>query len=56
MLIKTGKDSAVKLPAWLVLVGLMVVDNIYSNHCKKKVTEKLVDANYDLSEVEEEES
>lgn len=50
MKIKTNKMD-VNIPTWLVLAAVLVADNVYANHCKKKaITEYLM--NCDLSKVE----
>lgn len=41
MLIKI-KDHSIDIPNWLVFVGLIVADNVYVNHCKKKSYEKFI--------------
>lgn len=36
MLIKF-KDNSINIPSLLMFAGLLIVDNMYANHCKKKV-------------------
>jgi hypothetical protein len=43
MLIKTNK-SEIRIPNWLFVVGAVIVDNMYSNHCVKKTNEAIVKA------------
>ena len=41
MRIKIGKVEA-DIPVLLALFGLLVVDNLYANHCKKKTVNRLI--------------
>lgn len=43
MQIKLGKFSA-EIPALLLVIGAVIADNMYVNHCKKKSYEKALDA------------
>ena len=40
MLIKI-KDNAINISGWLVLAGLLVADNIYANHCRRKAMDAI---------------
>ena len=40
MIIK-GKNRSVEIPGWVVLVGLLIVDNMTTNVCKLKQTKIL---------------
>lgn len=35
MYIKTSKGE-VRVANWMIMFGLLVVDNMFANHCKKK--------------------
>ena len=48
------KNSAVDIPGWLVFVGLLIVDSMYANHCKKKAVVKYLDADKKPKKEEEE--
>lgn len=41
MNIKIGKFEA-NVPTALALFGLLVVDNVYANHCKKKAVARML--------------
>lgn len=41
MYIKTGKGE-VRVANWMLLFGLLVVDNMFANHCKKKTVGEVV--------------
>lgn len=41
MRIKLGKVEA-NIPVFLAIFGLLVVDNLYANHCKKKTVDRLI--------------
>ena len=41
MRIKMGKVEA-DIPMLLALFGLLVADNLYANHCKKKTVNRLI--------------
>lgn len=41
MNIKLGKFEA-NVPTALALFGLLVVDNVYANHCKKKAVAQML--------------
>ena len=38
------KNFAVEVPSWLVLVGLLVADSMWTNHCRKKSFKDYVEA------------
>ena len=40
MNIKTNKGS-VNIPGWMILVGILIADNMYANHCKTKLLKDL---------------
>lgn len=42
MKLKVGKVEA-DVPVLLALFGLLVVDNLYANHCKKKTVDRLIE-------------
>lgn len=50
MKIKMGKVEA-DVPALLALFGLLVADNLYANHCKKKVANRLIKESSKLDEM-----
>jgi hypothetical protein len=50
MRIKMGKVEA-DIPALLALFGLLVADNLYANHCKKKALERLLKESGKLDEM-----
>ena len=50
MRIKMGKVEA-NFPAFLALFGLLVADNLYANHCKKKTLDKLIKESGKLDEM-----
>lgn len=43
MQIKLGKVS-LEVPALALVIGAVIADNMYANHCRKKSYEKAVDA------------
>lgn len=50
MRIKMGKVEA-DIPTALALFGLLVADNLYANHCKKKTVSKLIKESSKLDEL-----
>ena len=42
MKLKVGSVE-VAIPGWALLISLLVADNMYANHCKKKAGEKLLE-------------
>lgn len=40
MLIKTNKGS-VNVPGWAILLGILVADNMYANHCRAKLLKEM---------------
>lgn len=53
MYIKIGK-AEFKFPGWAFIAGLLVADNMYANHCKKKAVVEMCDAAKDEPEEDEE--
>lgn len=37
------KNAEINIPTWLVLFALLVIDNVYANHCKKASVKKLIE-------------
>lgn len=51
------KNVKANIPTWLILVGVLVLDNVYANHCKKKaVTTYLESTKTDGEDEQEEEA
>lgn len=48
MQIKLGKFLT-DVPAWVVALGVLALDNMYANHCNKKSNENAVKAAVDSS-------
>ena len=55
MLIKI-KDNAINISGLLVLAGILIADNMYANHCKKKSYEKLLSSMVNEPKEEKEEA
>ena len=49
------KNVKANIPTWLILAGVLVLDNIYANHCKKKAVTTYLESTKTDGEDEEEE-
>lgn len=48
------KNNELKIPNWLVFMGLLVADSMYANHCRKKAVVKYLDTKCQKSDEKEE--
>ena len=49
MRLKLGK-AEIGASGWILLLGLLVVDNMYANHCKRKSVKQYIEKVVELSD------